>query len=933
MSFPYPTDRMEGENILIDQLEDLIIDHPDARTREQMEEMSLDQAFQDKLNARADQITNLNPDKHHNGGSLDAISDSNEPSDSNGGGGGNPDNEYQFLIDRTHLLYEYRDYGNLDVELSEWFVFNDFAVLGGLDGLAQKYQNVMDPDPEIELKLLKDFITSLAKNPTETWSVSTTHNLQLLTYYGLGKYRHDCNSRIDQILAITEHMINLYHWGLLEVLIDIIESFMDGRISTDQSESDSGSDQYKVPPEIQSNFFRALTLFYFMLNVSIHTPQSFGNLKSTLSSKDILSRLVKFIEHWKWKPNSAYRIRSIILITWKLLLVELGDSKQLNSTEKFLVELHGIKKNDDNELECSPLDYFSFREDIMAKYPLYTGEENVKKDPLDIFGKNNDILKLSIDTNLKAKPMSYDMYMAMNESSNSLSNLIEIPKTNKSHTISSQLPTQTVHIATPVPSPPSTPSDYMSGGEKIRKLYQLNQAMPFIYPISDEIKAPYAIHEADEILKRSYYESYSNKQLWEERQKFMRQERGFVSEYEKEEGQGIGIEDENEVIEYSEKLLESHKKYKEEVHSLLRVESFYDKTLESLNSFIEVLVETIKSNKFDYDLNFPEWELNPETSCFDSTLGDSDGSESARAKIEFILMQQLEVLLVKEITLKASSAIILLLLQWFKKNHVLKYWYLSSLLFDEQYLSILMDFLNSSFNNNNLQQLKKKPYGTTDNLNNSNYDSQFYQNKILNPMIRLPKFEFFHNCLKSFPESHKYEFINKVSILEFPSSKDVNNVNNIVMGKYNANYCFSLANLLSVADLILLENKTQRILTLSDLKPSDMFKMILLNFNNEYFNQPMLKMLKKLIPYQGRKWKSNNMELISQVYLNSKLTLRDNWLSGKDLENDFNNSYGQEIAVRGLLQFYNMRRYPEQMKNLGYDLLSSEFAALTLNGD
>lgn len=60
------------------------------------------------------------------------------------------------------------------------------------------------------------------------------------------------------------------------------------------------------------------------------------------------------------------------------------------------------------------------------------------------------------------------------------------------------------------------------------------------------------------------------------------------------------------------------------------------------------------------------------------------------------------------------------------------------------------------------------------------------------------------------------------------------------------------------------------------------------------------------------------MDLISQIYLNLKLSMKDNWLSGKDLESDFNNSYDQEIALRGLLQFYNMRNYPLQMNKIGY---------------
>ena len=82
----------------------------------------------------------------------------------------------------------------------------------------------------------------------------------------------------------------------------------------------------------------------------------------------------------------------------------------------------------------------------------------------------------------------------------------------------------------------------------------------------------------------------------------------------------------------------------------------------------------------------------------------------------------------------------------------------------------------------------------------------------------------------------------------------------------------------------------------------------------------LIHILKKLIPYQGRKWKSINMDLISQIYLNLKLSVKDNWLSGKDLESDFNNSYDQEIALRGLLQFYNIRKYPKQMNLIGYQI-------------
>jgi len=73
------------------------------------------------------------------------------------------------------------------------------------------------------------------------------------------------------------------------------------------------------------------------------------------------------------------------------------------------------------------------------------------------------------------------------------------------------------------------------------------------------------------------------------------------------------------------------------------------------------------------------------------------------------------------------------------------------------------------------------------------------------------------------------------------------------------------------------------------------------------------------------------MDLISKIYLNCRLGLRDNWLSGKDLENDFNNSFDQEIALRALLQFYNIKNYPLQMESLGYQISTEEIPNINLD--
>jgi len=671
---------------------------------------------------------------------------------------------------------------------------------------------------------------------------------------------------------------------------------------------------------VESNFFRVLTLLYFMVNVLLTTRNE--AFIETLNELDLLSAIVKFIEFWKWKPNKHYKIRYLIMLTWKLILVEMGDSNHLAACDNFLHQVHNIKnKNEEylsqHKLTCSPLDYYAFREDLIDKYPLY--ENLTKQFDLKDFSCDaqiNDGPKHSIRTKVPASvEENYKYFMAMNSFSNSLSNLIESPRTNKSHTVLSQLPSQTVHIATPVPSPNLTASDYMTGGEKIRRSYQVNQAMPFIYPNvtstvdnTENTEVPYALKQADEILKSSIYESYSTKRLWYERQKFMKQERGFVNEYE--------VDDPNE-FEYDELLFRKYPKKKREIMSILRVEKFYSKTLTHLHTFIQVLVETIKANKYEYNLNYAECELNPETSYFNTSTKFNTNKASAKKSVDFVLMLQLEIINIKEITLKASTGIILLLLKWFKINHVLKHHYLTSILFDQQFFTISLDFVGRGFNNNNLKVPTKL---AEENNELSEYESLINENKIMNPQIQIPNFEFFNNCLNDFPKEWKFELINKNFILTMPKVLDANNTNNVYIEQYNSNYCFVLTNILSINNKILIKNSSQRIFTLNELKPSEMYKMILINYDNKAFTIPILKTLKKLVPYQGRKWKSINMDLISQIYLNLRLSLKDNWLSGKDLESDFNNSYDQEIALRALLQFYNMRKYPKQMENIGYHL-------------
>lgn len=826
---------MEDQSLIaIDRVEDQVLDHPDANTKREINETSLDETFQSKLKAMADQIR------------------SNQSCE------GDCEVNYQFLISKFHLNYHYTDSDDLATELSEWFTYTDLTDVINLNDMREDIT---------ECELLED-IDLLNEFDTIDGTELLTSVLKHFIYCSFGEFNPN-STNLVQLQKIKLNNDYLIAKCLFSPLIKLLSSFL-LKISNKKLNPPFGK-------ETQDNYFRVLSLLYFMVNVLI--KRSSNQFLLDLDKSNLLSIIFKFTEFWKWNPNKHHRIRNLILLTWKLLLFEFGDSSKLSSCDDYLNNIYNIK-NDKylNKLVCSPLDYYTFQEDLKDKYPLY----NTLSNSFDFtpFHKPTTTLKPE-KTPLEE---NYNYFMAMNDFSQSLSNLIESPKTNKSHTIMGQLPSQTVHIATPVPSPNLLASDYLTGGEKIRRSYQVNQSMPFIYPNAkgEPLEVPYALKQADEILSHSIHETYSTKRLWNERQKFMIQERGNSKQYQNNEKEFDQIN--------------------KQTRSLQRVEKVYETILPYLHSFVAVILEVMKSNKHDYNLNYAELELNPNTSCFKDN--------GAKSEIDLILMRQLEVINTKEITLKAGSAIILLLSKWFKRSHVLKFYYLTSILYDQNFCTESLDFINKSFNNSNLRN---------DTIS-TEYEVLINQNKLMNPKIELPLFDFFNNALKQFPSNHEHKFINRTYIMNLPTVQDDNNIKNIYINKYNLNFTFILSNLLAVNNKILIPNQIQRIFSFNDLKCSELYKLILLNYNCPSLTRPILKTLKKLIPYQGRKWKSTNMDLISQVYLNLKLSLKDNWLSGKDLETDFNIAYDQEIALRSLIQFYNMRNYANQMEKVGYKL-------------
>ncbi|GMF04555.1 unnamed protein product [[Candida] boidinii] len=87
--------------------------------------------------------------------------------------------------------------------------------------------------------------------------------------------------------------------------------------------------------------------------------------------------------------------------------------------------------------------------------------------------------------------------------------------------------------------------------------------------------------------------------------------------------------------------------------------------------------------------------------------------------------------------------------------------------------------------------------------------------------------------------------------------------------------------------------------------------------------RPILKIVKLISPFSGKKWRSNNMDLISLVYLFYRVGLNDSWLTNyfsNNLSERIKKSWECEYSLRSLIQFYNMINYKDAMKSMGYEL-------------
>ncbi|GMM37755.1 Far11 protein [Saccharomycopsis crataegensis] len=607
-----------------------------------------------------------------------------------------------------------------------------------------------------------------------------------------------------------------------------------------------------------------------------------------------------------------------------------------------------VKSKKNQKLHAFPLDYYVYSKDLTSRYPAYE----------------------------PPKP-TYPKYL---DNNSSLSQFIEVPRTLDNQFLNNTFPVPTIHIATPAASPNSSPALVPTANGKGKRSFQTNQAFPFIYPINNDIKdgnVPYSIKEGSEIFSSHVVESFAKKQLWSERVVFMQQERGWKSsinptslsldndlEYHEDD------EDNNESLydnggdEYDISDLKSEISkfpgYEPQIRTLVKIESYYKEVFPSLSSVVDVFVQTIKSNDYAFEFNILKEKRqeklenesseneNPQSNNSQNSKNSSKNKERSLKSLK----QKLEIIKAKEVTLKNISSVISLFMKWFKMSHILKAENLGTVIFDSGFIDSLLNYIRNenfreklfndeiSFEDGFFERCLKlsvshdakkdspdssKGYYFYDNLLDSdpNLTNEYYRAVQLQQIGRLEG-----SGSPSDPDISLDTFLSAATDSELKDengeSKPKGKIYDTSGKIFNLRFCLILNNLFKILQKIIL-NKTRRLVTFSEKQPVDLFRIIIGPFYNYSIYKSILKVLKEIIPYNGKKWKSVNMDLISLIYINLNLKLKDHWLSGRDIDSEMGDSEGQELALRALIQFYTARKYEEGIDRFGYERRNSDF--------
>ncbi|KAI5865452.1 N1221-domain-containing protein [Durotheca rogersii] len=711
--------------------------------------------------------------------------------------------------------------------------------------------------------------------------------------------------------------------------------------------------------EAQDELMNLMTIMYMCIQETLNDQDGMGTVCEKLLELEphLTIFMLTASAKLRWQEVNILPASQTLLLLWKSILLEFGGSNEIMDTKKALRETATDDKEKDL-ITTTPLDYHVFRREITSKYPAY-----VPPQPL---------LPLEAENTSLLPPLPN--HSTRNNSSNGI-----IPAPPGMQNGGASILHQPVHIATPAPSPPPSPAAGGKGGKK--QNYQTNQNFPFMYPPLDATSnsaggkgtaglqdslvgrkwegsdVPASILEAGELFSRRVRMTRATRQLWEERERFQKFERGWDPSDDDIEDLDLDALSLNDDVD-DEKLLETIEKRRTKARGaeidygpdpnvdpkvkrrLEAIESFYAAVLPQLQSLVIVLMKGVLFNvtacialpnggpQQSGISGINQTRVNGGPATYRSQDSSSGVNNSPNHDGAELSLEEIDATRCREIESKAATGIILLLLKWLKVSHILKFEYLGQLLLDSNYLPLVLKL----FAHQDIQQVvdsradrveysffqfcndraapAERPPAEVTGADGAEYESD---DEAAPPPIkrrRSPPEQAGASAEGSEAVSNNEGQVParpEVDELGYP----VNPLPKEPITDFSRRNFFSLINYLRIMQKIC-KNKAHRNLLLVQYKSSNIIRKSLKVPQNE-LRLYTLKLFKNQVPYCGRKWRQSNMRVITAVYLHCRPELRDEWLAGGDLETEIDDALPLEQALRSLTHWFNVRRYPDQM--------------------
>ncbi|KHN94137.1 Protein required for hyphal anastomosis (HAM-2) [Metarhizium album ARSEF 1941] len=786
--------------------------------------------------------------------------------------------------------------------------------------------------------------------------------------------------------------------------------------------------QQASPQEAQDELMNLMTIMYISIQETLNDSDDMSSSYKALLELEpsLVDFMLTATSKLRWDEQNFMPLTQVIetrvawvsrvaplidaqifLLFWKTILLVFGGTPDLARVKAALSEIkEGMTKE---TITASPLDYHLFRQEITSKYPAY-----VPPQPL---------LPLEDETTSILPPIPN--HPARNNGSNGI---IATPA--QLQTGGASILNQPVHIATPAPSPPPSPGVGGKAGKK--QNYQTNQNFPFMYPpldatsnsaggkgmagIDDSIVSrrwegsdiPASILEAGELFSTRVRMTRATRQMWEERERFLKFERGWTEDGDYDDDiEGLDLSEltleEREVlkeVKAEEKTTRSAHDSEPEVdygphpenlserdkQRLLAVERFYKESLPHLQSLVIVLLRPILVNVTAIVAqqagqmpngmagrgNNPGMNGGPGGPRPPEGPGQTASQEEPEPSPE-----EVDAVRTREITSKAMTGILVLLLKWLRISHVLKFEYLTQLLLDSNYVPLVLKLFahqdvqqvvdskmdrveNSFFQFCNLRsKLKDKADSDVENEHGEQGEHGHDDNKTgqqqacsqndsedeaVPPPIKRRRSPAKDSEAEERAEAkvegeaeaeaaakakagagagadagaEEEEDEGEASDDQASTRPEVDELGYPVNPLPERPITdFSRRNFFSLINYLRVLQKI--------CKNKSHRNLLLVQYKSSTIlrkalrvPQPelrlyTLKLFKNQVPYCGRKWRQSNMRVITAVYLHCRPELRDEWLAGSDVDAEVDSALPLEQALRSLTHWLNVRRCPDQI--------------------